>query len=267
MRKIRLKRFKNVMIAVAAAGLLAACGGRMDVATAPLPQQEAGENPADTQTETMQTETTQTETTQTESTQADEAAEHAESDTVTEPSDSGDAVDPASDTASDQPQDTTQPIAVQPSELVTIPVFDGEMNETDLLEYVSKNKVTMLNFWGTFCGTCIRDMPNLAAIYTEYSDKGFGIVGVTIDAVNPSNGSIDPGIINDAEEIANETGVQYPIVYASRDLVFYTQIQVVPTTVFVDENGYLLTEPIIGARGKAQWNVIISDILQRADGK
>lgn len=233
MGKICLKRFKNVMIAVAAAGLLAACGGRMDVAEAPLPQQEAGENPADT----------------------------------VEPSDPGDAVDFASDTASDQPQDTTQPIAVQPSELVTLPVFDGEMNETDLLEYVSKNKVTMLNFWGTFCGTCIRDMPNLAGIYTNNSDKGFGIVGVTIDAVNPSDGSIDPGIIKDAEEIAKETDVQYPIVYASRDLMFYTQIQVVPTTVFVDENGYLLTEPIIGARGKAQWNVIISDVLQKADGK
>ena len=34
-------------------------------------------------------------------------------------------------------------------------------------EIFSKNKVTMLNIWGTFCGPCIREMPDLAKLNEE----------------------------------------------------------------------------------------------------
>lgn len=141
-------------------------------------------------------------------------------------------------------------------------VYDLSQNETTLDTLISGNKVTMLNFWGTFCGPCIREMPDLADIEREYKDKGFEIVGVTIDAVDFDNGSIMPEIIDDAKAIMKDTNVEYPVVLASPELIMSTEIEAVPTTYFVDKNGELLTEPFVGSRSRAEWESIISDLLK-----
>lgn len=39
-------------------------------------------------------------------------------------------------------------------------------------EIFAKNKLTMVNIWGTFCGPCIREMPDLARINEENKAKG-----------------------------------------------------------------------------------------------
>lgn len=50
-----------------------------------------------------------------------------------------------------------------------------------LSDFISKNKVTLLDFWASWCGPCRAEMPNVVKAYKEYKDKGFGIVGVSLD--------------------------------------------------------------------------------------
>ncbi len=50
-----------------------------------------------------------------------------------------------------------------------------------LSDYISKNKVTLLDFWASWCGPCRAEMPNVVKAYKEYGKKGFGIVGVSLD--------------------------------------------------------------------------------------
>ena len=45
------------------------------------------------------------------------------------------------------------------------------------------SKITMVNVWGTFCGPCIREMPDLGVLNKKYGDD-FQIVGIVIDTVN-----------------------------------------------------------------------------------
>lgn len=42
-------------------------------------------------------------------------------------------------------------------------------------------KVVLIDFWGTWCGVCIQQMPELAATYRKYHDRGFEIVGIATD--------------------------------------------------------------------------------------
>ncbi len=49
-----------------------------------------------------------------------------------------------------------------------------------------KGKVVLVDFWATWCGPCIAEMPNLKSAYAEFKDKGFEIIGVSIDQ------SLDP---------------------------------------------------------------------------
>jgi peroxiredoxin len=43
-----------------------------------------------------------------------------------------------------------------------------------------KGKVVLLNFWGTWCGPCRAEIPDLNRLYAEHKDEGLEIVGITI---------------------------------------------------------------------------------------
>lgn len=72
--------------------------------------------------------------------------------------------------------------SLQPGNLA--PDFSQEDPEGKMIKFsdiYSKNKVTMVDFWASWCGPCRAFNPTLVKIYNEYHKKGFEILGVSFD--------------------------------------------------------------------------------------
>lgn len=74
-------------------------------------------------------------------------------------------------------------------ELKDLPVGSPfpDFNETDINgKPISvgnyKGKIVLVDFWATWCGPCVGELPNVLQTYQKYHDKGFEIVGVSLDS-------------------------------------------------------------------------------------
>ncbi len=55
--------------------------------------------------------------------------------------------------------------------------YDGE--EVSLSDY--RGKVTLVDFWATWCGPCLAELPYLKTAYKDLHSKGFDVIGVSLD--------------------------------------------------------------------------------------
>ncbi len=112
---------------------------------------------------------------------------------------------------------------------------------------------TMVNVWGTFCGPCINEMPDLEKIHQSLPEN-IQMIGVVCDL---PYGEDAEEILASAKDIVNMTGVTYPSLrlWDTADW-FYSTSNVVPTTYFFDSEGKLVGDIIYGADLRAYNDMI-----------
>jgi len=122
--------------------------------------------------------------------------------------------------------------------------------------FFANQRLTMVNVWGTFCGPCIREMPDLAQLPGEYPSTDFAILGVIADTPDAANEAT-------ARQLTGSTGVTYTNVIPDRSIMteMLADVSVVPTTFFVDRTGTVVGEILTGSRSKAEWMSVIQGML------
>lgn len=93
-----------------------------------------------------------------------------------------------------------------------------------------KGHPLVVNFWASWCGPCVQEMPELSAIQNQYSQKGIQFIGIGIDSADNIRGFL------------KKLSVSYPIYVAGfggADLAraFGNSAGGLPYTVVIDRNG------------------------------
>lgn len=117
-------------------------------------------------------------------------------------------------------------------------------------DFVTKNKVTMIDFWASWCGPCRQEMPNVIKAYNEYKDKGFAVVGVSLDSDKEAwKGAIQKLGIPWAQ-MSDLKGWQ------SAGAALYN-VRSIPATILIDQNGKIIAKDLRGEELEAKLKEIL----------
>jgi thiol-disulfide isomerase/thioredoxin len=93
-------------------------------------------------------------------------------------------------------------------------------------------KLTLIDFWATWCKPCTKAIPELNKIYQEYGPKGVEIIGINCDG---------PRSISKVIPMSKSLNIQYPILLdINSDLKMELNIITFPTLVIVNSAGKII---------------------------
>ncbi|NTV99933.1 MAG: redoxin domain-containing protein [Oscillochloris sp.] len=115
------------------------------------------------------------------------------------------------------------------------PAFSLQTMNGDTISLTAyRGKVVLVNFWGTWCEPCKREMPALQAANELYGNKGLAIIGVNLTDDEQLRGNSE----DDIRAFATQYQLTYPI-GLDRDGSVTNEFRVfpLPTSFFIDAQG------------------------------
>jgi thiol-disulfide isomerase/thioredoxin len=104
-----------------------------------------------------------------------------------------------------------------------------------------KGKVVLIDFWATWCGPCMRELPNVKATYQAHHKDGFEIIGVSLDQDKAK-----------LQQVIAAQGISWPQLFDGNgwDNVIAQQCAVrsIPATFLVGKDGVLIAAGLRGAQ-------------------
>ncbi len=115
-----------------------------------------------------------------------------------------------------------------------------------------KGKVVVVDFWATWCGPCIGEIPGYIALQKKYGPAGLAIVGISLDRRGPAH----------VRQFAQAKGMNYTLAMGDEAVVeAFGDIQAIPTTFLISREGRILHQKT-GATPAEEYEKLVQAALK-----
>jgi thiol-disulfide isomerase/thioredoxin len=124
--------------------------------------------------------------------------------------------------------------------------LEGTFLDGQKLDWDSyRGKVVLVDFWATWCGPCRAEVPNILANFEKYHDKGFEVIGISLDERR-----------GDAESYVAQTKIPWPSLFHegsqeggwANPMAVKYGITGIPTAILIDQQGKVVSMQARGRR-------------------
>ncbi len=141
----------------------------------------------------------------------------------------------------------SHPLLGQPLTDLKFTSLKGE--QIDISKY--KGKVVLVDFWATWCGPCVQELPYVKKVYSDYHDKGFEIIGISLDRSRTA-----------LEKFIESNNIPWPQYFDGKgwknEISTHFDIRSIPATFLLDRDGIIQH---VNLRGSALKRAVV-DVLQ-----
>lgn len=107
-------------------------------------------------------------------------------------------------------------------------------NKTQSLDVLVQDKITLINFWATYCVPCRKEMKHLNRIHKTYADKDVQVIGISID---------DSRTVGRVKSMVKSQKLQYQILLDTEQKLYKNfNTTAMPFSLLVDAQGKILWE-------------------------
>ncbi len=138
--------------------------------------------------------------------------------------------------------------AAKPAPAWTLTGLDGKPVSSEAL----KGKVVVVDFWATWCGPCVAEIPGYVELSQTYADQGLVIVGV----------SVDQGPAAQVKKFVQAKKMTYPVGIVEDDKMMtdFGGVEAIPTTFIIDREGRIRFKKV-GAMEKEEFETLLKPLL------
>ncbi|MBQ3634895.1 MAG: AhpC/TSA family protein [Bacteroidales bacterium] len=119
-------------------------------------------------------------------------------------------------------------------------------------DIIKSNKLTLIDFWASWCGPCRAEMPTVKAAYEKYKSKGLEIIGVSLDNTRGSWLSAIEGIGMPWLHVSDLQG------WRCSAATLYN-VKSIPSCYLVDKNGRIVAKDLRGQQLLSALNNLLGD--------